>query len=1215
MKKKLLSFLKKIIVWLEKLYVYSSAKEKLDLGYSSLSPTDDGDKQGHYSKAIAWAIKNREEKDIKNIALTGPYGSGKSTILKTFQKNYRGKDLYFLNISLASFKDEKKSQNENNEKLRLIEISILQQIFYHEADNKIPDSRFKKIRSHSKSMRISLTIGFLAFAIALLNYLNPYLIQSIFKDIPFSDFTCNILHYGSISIIIMGCLFLIYKSVRVISTLTIHKLKFQNVEIGTDESLNKSIFNHHLDEILYFFSVRPYNVVIIEDLDRFQETEIFVKLREINLLLNSSKKTKVKDIVFIYAVGDDMFNDNERIKFFDFIIPVIPVINYSNSNEILLAKNKEFKYELSNEFIENISFFIDDMRLLHNICNEFFLYMKQQDNTLSHDKIFAIIMYKNIYPEDFISLSKNEGDLYLVLNSKKEYIDKEINTIDIKIEKLKLEIENLEKLNIKDVTELRLLYVLRMMEALEHFHSFTLHNKVITIDELTKGTGFEFFKADKLFYNKYDDGRYSISYTNKKINILFSEIEKKVDVSKSYMDREKEIRDFENSEVSNLKFKIEGLQKRKAEIRNFKIAELLKSNIDLDLNISEKLDKDFITTLLRNGYIAEDYLYYISTFHGESMTDSDHKFVIGIHNKINQEFDYKLTQVKSVIKKIKPFDFSKEFIFNYDLVDYLLLNRTNYKQRTNYLFERLSDDSTTSMTFISEYIKRKENLNVFVNILCSEWYYIWDSYYMVSEEEKYELLYYIIEYAEIESISKIAKFSNLQYFINNNPNFLKIIVDEDKIKKVIQILDIRFEELDFENSSFKLLEYIYSKGHFVFSIEMIHSLIKKIGPSFNDDAFQEANYFLIKKAGYNEFIRIVDERINEYVQNVYLKIGTNVKEPEQYLCTLLNNTNLKLENKKQIIKQVETKIDDFIKIKDKDPELYSIFFDENKVKAKWDNLLWYFRINEDVISDSMIAFINKIENAKELSNEDIKEGNVYNYFYREVLQEEGLNKESYDLILESNSEFQNDLRLNELSEEKVNSLIEYAVIKPTYENYVLIFKSHKNLIVKLFEVYKKDYLEIVSKLELDDLDLESILKSKNISNSAKNEFLNSSNEKVIITNPENLKLLSEILLDDDSFHIKESLMNTLLKSKDVLIENRVKLFNLNFTVLEESFIIIFLKNLGTGYDKILDISKKTKIQNTQENQDLLNNLKLKAYISSFTKNIESDYLRVYHKRK
>ena len=60
-----------------------------------------------------------------------------------------------------------------------------------------------------------------------------------------------------------------------------------------------------------------------------RDTEIFTKLRELNNLINGSKQINRK-VVFLYAIKDDMFQDKERTKFFDFIIPVIPVINSSN---------------------------------------------------------------------------------------------------------------------------------------------------------------------------------------------------------------------------------------------------------------------------------------------------------------------------------------------------------------------------------------------------------------------------------------------------------------------------------------------------------------------------------------------------------------------------------------------------------------------------------------------------------------------------------------------------------------------------------------------------------------------------------------------------------------------------------------------------------------------------------------------------------------------
>ena len=88
--------------------------------YLSLAPqiNENVDKDGVYDDALNWAIK---EESVKNIALTGIYGSGKSSILKKFQQNNKDyEDYHFLEISLANFEweifeKETKRINENDE--------------------------------------------------------------------------------------------------------------------------------------------------------------------------------------------------------------------------------------------------------------------------------------------------------------------------------------------------------------------------------------------------------------------------------------------------------------------------------------------------------------------------------------------------------------------------------------------------------------------------------------------------------------------------------------------------------------------------------------------------------------------------------------------------------------------------------------------------------------------------------------------------------------------------------------------------------------------------------------------------------------------------------------------------------------------------------------------------------------------------------------------
>eukprot|EP01136_Pigoraptor_vietnamica_P014668 Opistho-1_new@57068 len=92
MNQKLLSYLKKCIDFLQKQYDKLILKEEISTKpYYSLSPTTDNSKENQYCEALLWALKNRKEEDIKNIALTGSYGSGKSSILKTFQAKKKKK--------------------------------------------------------------------------------------------------------------------------------------------------------------------------------------------------------------------------------------------------------------------------------------------------------------------------------------------------------------------------------------------------------------------------------------------------------------------------------------------------------------------------------------------------------------------------------------------------------------------------------------------------------------------------------------------------------------------------------------------------------------------------------------------------------------------------------------------------------------------------------------------------------------------------------------------------------------------------------------------------------------------------------------------------------------------------------------------------------------------------------------------------------------------
>ncbi|MGP4132265.1 hypothetical protein OJE16_22025 [Pantoea tagorei] len=134
----------------------------------------------------------------------------------------------------------------------------------------------------------------------------------------------NELPYGKMAFLFILSLASLYNIVECASKVGIFdkKIKLNKVgllsgEMELDSRETSSLLNNCLDEIVYFFSkLEEYRIVIFEDLDRLKNPEIFVKLREINKIVNNNLPDD-KPLRFIYAVRDDIFSGAaSRTKFF-----------------------------------------------------------------------------------------------------------------------------------------------------------------------------------------------------------------------------------------------------------------------------------------------------------------------------------------------------------------------------------------------------------------------------------------------------------------------------------------------------------------------------------------------------------------------------------------------------------------------------------------------------------------------------------------------------------------------------------------------------------------------------------------------------------------------------------------------------------------------------------------------------------------------------------
>ena len=619
-------------------------------------------------------LSSAEKLRIKNIALTGPYGSGKSSVLITLREDFpKGRN--YLPISLATLQandeslEEQKEDFKNTESTkqqcpynkeetkenptenlnRKIEYSILQQLIYREKAKNVPNSRFRRIVHLTKWELIKYPICAVLSLICFLVLFEPNFakVESLYNFFSWG-YTWNMVFDFLAASYLLGVLFFTLRYIfRAYSNSKLNKLNLKDAEIEVVE--NNSIFNRHLDEILYFFQVTDYNVVIIEDLDRFGTPNIFLKLRELNQLINESKIVG-RHITFIYAVKDDIFRDEERTKFFDYIITIIPVINPSNSKDKLRAalEAKGCKDEISDEDLSEMAFFIQDMRILTNIVNEYKQYRDKlcanQGVQLNKTKLLAMIVYKNYYPQDFALLHRRQGKIYECINSKVYFISQALKVIEGKENNLKQQEQDYKKdLNLSKI-DLRRLFLFNLWHTIsQNLMSIQIGNEYYTLEQIAKNEQLfnELLTMQSITYRYYYGYTYSQS-----TSIDFKRIDKAI----NYSERLKLMED--GSHYFQQEFK--RIQGEKIAVKSQKIQQLVKNYKLSEIQEFKNIGLEpMMNIFIRRGYIDEEYYDYISYFYEGMVSLSDRDFLLAIKTEESKPYDYHIDKIENFVKELK----------------------------------------------------------------------------------------------------------------------------------------------------------------------------------------------------------------------------------------------------------------------------------------------------------------------------------------------------------------------------------------------------------------------------------------------------------------------------------------------------------------------------------------------------------------------------------
>ncbi len=1018
--------------------------------------------------------KNIDNPNVNNVAIVAKYGAGKSSVINTYLHNYRRtkreckknvvigspRKNNYTRITLSTF-------NNTNYDETAIERSILQQLLYSENKNKLPNSEIK--RTQKTSIWNVLAVSFILFmfvgsiilhaSVTAREYLLG--VDSLWARSLFLALTCSI----SILFVYLG---LYYKKLK--------RIKYKDFEAEFNLDKNNGVSSHvtnlinkFIDEILYFFECVKINLVIFEDLDRLPTTEIFAKLRELNTIINGVNKDKRK-ITFLYAVKDDLFqSEEERAKFFEFILPVVPVVNHVTTSDKLRTMLKNCskyneEFNLTERFIKSVSPYIPDMRILKNTMNDYIIMYSKifedsdaKCNHLSCENLFALSLYKNLFPYDYALLEKNRGLIPLVINMDKlrqSYLDElnlNLTQAEDKLEHIKNEtlnsLKELKYMFLGQVGELNYRYgneriapvnVLDDKFSFDNFnHKYVEHpfHKGYYVDikenkEIMTPSGDRYSEREKIILSKQENTEDEIK---KEISEIIKRKQSIYELTFFNIVNEKGLNCCFPDNLIN-----EYLQTYKFDISDYRFRQFKMDknecvpNLDLEI-LKKQIDEQikYLLFLVVNGYIDENYIEYTSNYKAQLISPRDAQFVADIQIK-KFNFDYIPDDVQTVIRRLDNEDFCRSAIINKVLLDNIeLIRQLDEKEQTNKynsLIKTLSNcDDKIVFDSIEKYISIADDLNSsklikqIINCRTSLIYELIVSNKLVKEKMELAVCSIINNSINIKNNNKENVLSN---YIGLHESYLDLLKNCDKKNVLNMISELKpvFKTLSIKDVDEDIQKFVIDNSLYELSL-LNAKIVFGIKEDLNlKQAFYSSNLSLVMNES-REFVKsYILSNINIYCKNILLNEEITLEnENPNDIENLIKNDEIDIDIRVSIIKKSNIIINNISEINSK---LYETLLCDEKLEPSWNNVFIAYKvlgytdsIESFILNNSLMGeFLQEDEDGKDVSlnlfTDMICEYNCYPYDITGVLSKINakylLSQFDIDKILKDFSTLTND---------------------------------------------------------------------------------------------------------------------------------------------------------------------------------------------------------------
>ncbi|SDP49160.1 hypothetical protein SAMN05216494_1364 [Streptococcus sp. NLAE-zl-C503] len=1138
-------------------------------------------------EALQFAIDKKSE--VTNVAITGNYGAGKSSIVESFER--RCTDKTFLYISLGQYDETIGSEKNglNNRQINTIEGKIINQLLHQINPNQIRKSIFKTLDAESqiKPFNISIYLGLvILLSLYLLNISSWNGLIHNFSWLSWATKPISFLLVLVILfvLIVYGIYYLLklQKDFGFIKKLSLKAEKIEtDIEIFSNDNSKVSYFDRYLDDVLYLFKQSGANVIVFEDIERFNDSRIFEKLKELNIIINRNRKANHKrKLVFFYLVKDDLFESQERTKFFDFIIPIVPVVTASNSNEKLkelLTEMCEYG-SLDKTFLFNISLYLDDMRLINNICNEYLTYKETLSKLpLEREKIFSMVVYKNIFPKDFSLLQRNQGYLYELLNSKEITLKNRREELYSKIKELEKKIEKAEEEQLNDELELygtilkvplgrKVIKVNGKSES--DFSSRSDYIKELLADD-----------SEIITFQDYWDADNNQSKRTEDIDSVFPD--------KNTPEFQERLENIRNKKlIEKLEKEIKKMNDELGKLDSYRLSDVYQYGTDIDdfkSDFTEEIRKNpqssIISFLIRNAYIDESYQDYLNHFYENTITVEEKEYLRNVVSGRDGNYDISLTNTNEIVNRLTIKDYRYSYVLNYNLFDYLLNSK---KENDNECLAQIFKQENVLDFLINFYntldraisgqgvIYKKETIKLFLKKWLEHNVSLFNEYLEIKNggyaaPNKNSLILSLMNLVDLSDIPEKTKVL-ISGYINDNQELLSpnMSYEIQQFTKNLSNIDIKFKEYFYRDDIYdkRILDYTYQNNLYLISENNLKFFIKwNLGKRYTNYEYTHKNFELINKnielKSLLDYCLDSEDNLLQYT-NVYIKISNGkMDDDSSYIEHLLKHDILFRDEGYEVgevtpAESIFNSIPDFsIKYTiekfeglSNDIELIKNLVLLKKGQVNSEIVCSYFSLFGN-IAEYLVPFINQDPNF--VLNREIfvqLDEEVQEDFFVQVVSADNLALTIYKSMLVAMQRHYEDFDVTGLSDDRLEVLIDLEVIKFNANKLKFIREKYPSMKNYFISRNIEKYLEIEEDVH-DETELNDLLQYEEIDDSYKLQIIDILDHVSLKNKQFSLKLVAHILdskfdMDDLSYIISSNYYDNADESIKIKIRQLAK---------------------------------------------------------------------------